>query len=234
MTLSIVIPAKNEEKYLPELLKSIKKQTFQGYEIIVADNESVDRTVEIARSYNCKIIKGGLPGRARNLGVKAAKGEIILFLDADTELESDDFLKSALEEFELKKLGIAVPLAYVRGNRLDKLYYAFWNFLVRIFQDISPLAGGWCVFTKKKLHDAIKGFNEEISLGEDSDYAKRAAKFGKFGIIHSVKAKVSPRRFQKEGHLKVALQVLASGLYWAFRGKIDRKNRFGYKFDIYK
>ena len=86
MKLSIVIPAKNEEKYLPKLLASVKKQSFKDYEIIVADNNSKDKTKEIAKSYGCKIVKGGLPGKGRNAGAKIAKGEIILFLDADVIL----------------------------------------------------------------------------------------------------------------------------------------------------
>lgn len=100
MLLSIVIPAKNEEKYLPVLLKSIKWQNFpkSDCEIIVADNHSTDRTRDIAKKYNCRITKGGLPGRGRNLGAKAAKGEILLFLDADTKLPEKNFLKNALAE----------------------------------------------------------------------------------------------------------------------------------------
>ena len=61
MKLSIIIPTYNEEKYLPELLKSIKEQNFSSYEIIVADNDSNDNTVKIAESYGCKVVSGGLP-----------------------------------------------------------------------------------------------------------------------------------------------------------------------------
>lgn len=84
--LSIVIPAKNEEIYLPKLLKSIKKQNFCDYEIIVADADSIDRTKEIAQKYRAKVVKGGMPGRGRNAGAKVAKGEVLLFLDADVLL----------------------------------------------------------------------------------------------------------------------------------------------------
>lgn len=234
MLLSIIIPAKNEEKYLPELLESIRRQRFPkiDYEIIVADNNSKDKTREIAKRYGCKIAKGGFPGPGRNLGAKAAKGEILLFLDSDTKLFKRDFLKNCLSEFKKRRLDIAVPRAYVRGTKTDKLFFEFWNSLVEASQFISPFAGGWCVFATKKIHDRIKGFDEKITLGEDSDYVKRAAKFGRFRMLESAKILVSPRRFKKEGHLKVALQSIGTGLYWAMLGR-DKNNMFNYKFDIY-
>jgi len=238
MMLSIIIPTKNEEEYLPKLLESIKKQTFKDYEIIVADNKSTDKTRKIAIKYKCKIVRGGLPGKARNRGAKVARGDILLFLDADTELKSKDFLDKAIKEFEKRKLDLAAPLMYLKGNKLDKLYFDFWNRLTELFQySLTPFAGGWCIFIKKDLHDRIKGFDEKIILGEDSDYAQRAIKSNlfkvKFKVLKSVKIQVSPRRLRKEGHLKVAAQGIGTGFHWALLGK-DRKNKFGYKFDIYK
>ena len=83
MYLSIIIPTLNEENYLPLLLESIKKQNFKSYEIIVADAGSTDRTIEIAKNHGCKITSGGLPAKARNQGAKIAKGDLLLFSDAD-------------------------------------------------------------------------------------------------------------------------------------------------------
>lgn len=234
MLLSIIIPTKNEEKYLPELLKSIRRQNFpkSDYEIIVADNKSTDNTLKIAEKYKCRITQGGLPGPGRNFGAKIAKGKILLFLDSDTKLVEKNFLKKSLKEFESRQLDIAVPKAYVKGTKTDKLFFEFWNNLVEASQFISPFAGGWCIFAAKKVHDKIKGFDEKITLGEDSDYAKRAAKLGKFRMLKAVGIQVSPRRFKKEGHVKVALQSIGTGLYWAMLGR-DRKNIFNYEFDIY-
>ncbi|MBU3925026.1 glycosyltransferase, partial [Patescibacteria group bacterium] len=234
MLISIIIPVKNEENYLPELLKSVRRQKFPAcdYEIIVADNKSKDKTREIAKEYKCRIVKGGLPGAGRNFGAKAAKGEILLFLDADTRLLTKNFLKKSIDEFSRRRLDIAVPEAYVKGKKMDKLFFELWNHLVDISQYLMPYAGGWCIFASKKIHDKIKGFDENITLGEDSDYAQRASKAGKFRMLKSVKIQVSPRRFKKEGYLKVAFQAIGTGLHWAVLGK-DKKNIFNYNFDIY-
>lgn len=230
--LSIIIPTKNEEKYLPILLKSIKKQTFQDYEIIVADNSSDDKTLVIAKQYNCILTQGGMPSSGRNFGAESAKGELLLFLDSDTELKDNSFLELLLEEFSDRKIDIAVPISFSNGNILDRIFYGFWNCFVIIFQYLSPFAGGWCILVTKDLHNKIKGFDEKIVLGEDSDYAKRASRIGNFRVLRSSKIKVSPRRFEKEGHLKIIIQIIWTGLLWIVKGR-DRKNKADYQFDIY-
>ncbi len=118
--LSIVIPTKNEERYLPRLLASIKRQSFSDYEIIVADNGSSDSTRAVAESFGCKVTGGGLPGEGRNRGAAAARGDVVLFLDADTELVDADFLESALREFKERGLSMGVPIAITEGNFLDR------------------------------------------------------------------------------------------------------------------
>ena len=75
--LSIIIPTLNEEKYLPKLLDSIVKQSYKDYEIIIADNNSKDKTRSIARSYGCRLTKGGMPAVARNNGAKIARGKLL-------------------------------------------------------------------------------------------------------------------------------------------------------------
>lgn len=107
MKISIIIPTYNEEEFLPDLLKSIKRQDFKDLEVIIADANSTDKTVEIAKSYMCKVVPGGLPAVGRNNGAKVAKGEILLFLDADSVL-TNNYITSTIEEFELHNLGIAI------------------------------------------------------------------------------------------------------------------------------
>jgi len=231
--LSIIIPTKNEEKYLPKLLESIRQQTFSDYEIIVADNDSQDRTRAIATTYNCKIVQGGLPAAGRNSGAAAASGDILLFLDADTELSDEYFLKGGLEEFTSRNLSMGVPIAITEGNYLDHLFFRWWNFFAASSQFVKPLAGGWCIFVKRELHQKLGGFDEKIMLGEDSDYAQRGIKFGKFRFMRSIKIKVSPRRLKKEGYLKVLSQDVGLWIYLMTHGKMDEKNIFHYEFDIY-
>lgn len=225
--ISIIIPAYNEEKYLPKLLKCIKHQTYKDYEIIVSDADSTDKTAQIAKQYGCKIVKGGLPAIGRNKGAKSAKGSILLFLDADAQFDKD-FLKNMFSEFKERKLDIAGCYIYPLGkNIVDKTFFGIFNFWTFVTQFIYPNASGSGIVCKKWLHKKISGFDETIKLSEDMDYARRAGNHGKFGIIKSAKSFVAMRRFEKEGRLKVGLKLFLSAIYRIIFGEI-RSDIFRY------
>lgn len=88
---SIIVPVYNVENYIRECLESIKNQTYKDYEVIIVNDGTKDNSIEIAKEYPFKIINQKNQGLsvARNTGVKHAKGEYILFLDADDYLEKD-------------------------------------------------------------------------------------------------------------------------------------------------
>ena len=81
--LTIVIPTKNEETYLPRLLASISKQTLAPAQVIVADAQSTDATRQIALAHGVRVVEGGMISCGRNAGARQAKTDFILFLDAD-------------------------------------------------------------------------------------------------------------------------------------------------------
>src|SRR5579864_2007469 len=83
-----IITTKNEESRIENCLKSISNQTYKPVEIIVVDNNSTDRTKEIAKKHTGKIYdKGPERSAQRNYGSKMAKGKFLLFLDADMQLQ---------------------------------------------------------------------------------------------------------------------------------------------------
>lgn len=226
--LSIIIPTLNEEKYLPLLLKEIKKQNFDGGEVIVADAGSVDKTVEIAKSFGCKVVPGGLPAKGRNEGAKIAQGDIFLFMDADNIYLPENFLKNLLEEFEKRKLDVASFPIYPNGNGFDKFAYKIYNSFVQLIQRFSAYATN-SVLVRKNIHQKIGGFDEEIKIAEDHFYAKTARNFGKFGFIKTQPVLTSTRRFEKDGRLKTYLKYLIAGIYMFFFGPI-KKDIFKYRF----
>ncbi len=225
--LSIIIPTWNEEKYLPKLLECIKKQTYKDYEIIVADGGSEDRTRHIAERYGCRIVTGGVPAVGRNNGAKAAKGEIFVFFDADV-LFGPNFLKNVLNEFKERNLDVAGCLINPITNiPVDRFFFKIYNILIFSIQLFYPNAAGCSIFCKRPLYKKMKGFDETIKLGEDLDYVNRCAKHGKFRIIKSEKVRLSMRRFDNEGRLKVAFRHLLSALYRIVFGQI-REDIFKY------
>lgn len=82
---SIIIPVYNVEKYLKKCLDSVKNQTFKDYEVLVVDDGSTDKSKEIAKKYNLTLIESDHVGvsSARNMAIKKAKGEYLVFLDSD-------------------------------------------------------------------------------------------------------------------------------------------------------
>lgn len=225
--ISIIIPTYNEEKYLPKLLKSIRLQKFKDYEIIVADHNSRDKTVSIAKKYNCQVVKGGRPARARNNGAKIAKGEYLLFLDADVILPRN-FLAKVLDEFKKKKIEIAPTLQKPLSEiEMDKTLYEIHNYLLKNFLPIYLLTVGVAILVTKKLHKKISGFNESLNLNEDNDYGMRARRVAKYGAITGTYVLVSMRRLDKQGRFKSAQVAMEQNFYdiLKFIG-IDKKVKY--------
>jgi len=225
--LSIIIPTLNEEDYLPSLLESIKKQDFIDYEIIVADGGSEDRTIEIAKNYGCKITLGGSPAKGRNEGAKNAKGDLFLFVDADSIL-SPHLLAELIKEFEKRKLDLVSFPVYPQGNIIDKICYGIYNLWAWISQKFLPHATQ-TVLVKREIHQKIGGFDEEIKIGEDHAYARSGARFGKFGFLSIPPLLTSARRLEREGRLKTYLIYLLAGLHMFFLGNV-KSDIFKYRF----
>ena len=218
--ISIIIPTYNEEKYLPRLLNCIKNQNYEDYEIIVADANSKDKTRQIAKKYDCRIVKGGMPAVGRNNGAKVAKGNILLFLDADSIIQ-EDFIKNALDDISKRKLDVAGSYLYPQsGKFIDIIFLEIFNLWIFMTQFFYPNACGSGIFCKKALHEKVKGFDKTIRLSEDMDYARRCGKYEKFRIIKNSKLIYSMRRYYKEGRFRVGLKLFLSALYRLFFGEI--------------
>lgn len=236
--LSIIIPTLNEEKYLPFLLNSIKEQNFKDYEIILSDAGSEDRTVEIAKSYGCRVVKGGLPAKGRNQGARAAAGDLLLFLDSDTWLP-EDFLNRALQEFNERGLDVAgcglepIPEEWMPRFLFPKFgYNLFYNWPTRFLEGVFPYAASFFL-VKREINERLGGFDETIKISEDHSYVRRASKIGKFGILKFSKLPLFLRRFQKEGIMKTGLKYIFCNLFNISLGDV-RTDIFRYNFGQYK
>jgi len=185
-SVSIIIPARNEEKSLPILLASLKDQDFIPAEIIVVIDRSEDRTKEIAESAGVTIIQSeplpkGWVGKtwACHQGSQAAKGNILIFLDADTYIEKDGLHK--IIETYLRRDGVVSIQPYHKTKKLYEQLSAFFNIIgmgamgtFTIFGNLLKPIGlyGPCVVMRKKHyldiggHAVVKGeVVEDLALG---------------------------------------------------------------------
>jgi glycosyltransferase involved in cell wall biosynthesis len=177
---SIIVPAFNEEDYLPNCLKSIKNQTYQNIEIIVADNLSTDKTPKIAKEFGAKLVRVKQKNASvvRNEGAKSASSKILFFIDADCILEN------FYVEKMVKELSDKVVLSHGGICCYDSEFHNFlWTFN-RWFKPHVYTSGrnGACLW--KKTFWEIGGYNENLNplegYREDLDLGKRILK--KFGL----------------------------------------------------
>ena len=193
--ISIIIPTYNELKVLLDCLKSLEKQDYSDFEVILVDDGSIDNTQELASDFKSKKYrliflkqnhKG--PGAARNLGASKAKGDILVFVDADMTFDKD-FLKNLVKPIEQKK---------AKGTFSKEEYVSNWE---NIWARCWNINEGW---EAKKRHpknypskqkvfrailksefEKVKGFtpggyNDDWSLSEKLDYEAEIAKNAKF------------------------------------------------------
>lgn len=195
--ISVIIPALNEEKYISKCIEGIKSQTFRNYEVIIVDGKSSDKTIEVIKKIsNFKVIisdKRNAPYQ-RNLGAKYAKGDFLIFTDADTVLSPNAF-------YEINKLLKENP--NVAGGSITGIFEPI-DFKVRLLNCINPLVQktltltyAYCIFVRKNIFESINGFRNCVC--EDSELGERIKKYGKVKILSNCTYVSSSRRFKKIG-----------------------------------
>ena len=207
MKLTVIIPAFNEECYLPSTLDSIqtavahlRAHSKAEIDIIVVDNNSEDGTAAVAQSKGAKAVHEAVQGiaRARNAGVGHADGDLLVFVDADVL-----FPPTLLEEIHAAMsdpacVGGAVDVEYRPKRRSMRGYLRAWRLLSRL----TGMAQGATQFCHKSVFDEVGGYDEKVWIGEDADFfwaltklAKRTGRTVRF--IEEPRVHASSRRFDK-------------------------------------
>jgi glycosyltransferase involved in cell wall biosynthesis len=203
--------------------------------MIVSDGDSTDRTQAVARDYGCRVISSGekrCPAHQRNKGAELAKGEVLLFLDADTRLP-DGFLRNTYAEFKNRGLDAAgFYLKFDSPRFLYKIYNAVYRLLCFCGQYFQPASVGVGIMVRTEFHRRINGFDETVFLGEDYDYTTRISRLGRFRMLNSGLIYFSPRRLEKEGAARVIRKWVKATAYFILKGPI-RKKIVEYEFGNY-
>jgi len=225
--ISVIIPAYNEERYLPETLKRIRQALSvltSPSELIVVDNESDDETKRIAESFGARLFleKEHNISRVRNTGARNSGGDVLVFVDADTlipELLLQEIVARMKDE---KCFGGAVSVAYETSRRRwIKFYLLGWKFWEKVFNAKQ----GATQFCRREAFTELGGYDESIYLGEDVEFYWRLSKLAKrkqgfLLFIENLKVTTSARRFDKMSWWKTILLTnpLLIRLAWKRKG----------------
>jgi len=234
---SIVIPTLNEEKFLPKLLESLGKQTFKNFEVIVVDGKSEDQTVAVAREFldkanrinktnRMKILTSSKRnvGYQRNLGARQAKGDYLVFFDADVTVEQN-FLKKVYQHIKKEEsLLMTTWLLPDSHETIDELFVLLTNYAIELARYTKKaILPGFNIVVERNTFWAIGGFDERIKHAEDIDFAQKARKKGLSPrFLKEPLLTISLRRFRREGRIEVLRKYSKSLTYLLFKGPITR------------
>lgn len=211
LRLSLVVPAYNEEKYLGGCLKSaLANSAGNFFEIIVVNNNSTDGTQAVAETTpGVKVVletKQGLTS-ARQGGYRAATGDILAYVDADS-LPPAGWAARVIREFSADPnlALLSGPYYYYDIPWWQKFLVRAWYFAaLPVYWSTGYMATGGNFAIRKSVLDKMGGFDENIEFyGEDTDIARRAHRFGQVKFSLTFVMPTSGRRFSGQGYFKTA------------------------------
>ena len=239
-SVSVVIPSYNDASYIDRLLLALTKQEYDNFDVIVSDANSKDNVLEVINDFKSKLDLKLIqsppagPGVGRNVGAAEARGEWLLFLDADDDIDDPEFISILVQEASKRGWDTATAkVKHTDANWLEQFGSTMnYRYIKLLAHTKHPVAPGWCILTKRAVFEEKGGFNPDIRFGEDYDYVIRASDHG-FGFVEGTYYYVDLRRSREEG-IKFALKGIGNEIYrHTHRYKI-KKNRIRYDFGTHQ
>lgn len=213
---SIIIPTYQEEKILEQVLTLYTPELQEKYkfELIISDGGSTDNTIAIAKKHTNKIaihqkqVRQTI-GEGRNKGADLAKGNILIFINADTYPADFDTFFNAVEKLKVsptEQIALSCRCRAIPEEEqfIDRLFYAIHNPILKVGTKMGFGYGrGECQVIKKFAFEEVHGYDENLHAGEDFDLYGRLTKFGKIKWDDDLFVYESTRRWRKFGYAKV-------------------------------
>jgi glycosyltransferase involved in cell wall biosynthesis len=217
--ITIVIPTKNEEKYIEKTLEQI---TFQygssGIKVIIADNNSTDRTVELSTMFanrnhiDLEVVEGGLPSVGRNKGAGVVKTPYILFLDADITFTKRTAIQTAFRKIMKNEYWVVSTTPKYSGELDFKALIMFWvsKYITIFLSKTYPFSIGSFTLVRKNIFHQIGGYDERAIQSEDWLFSKQILT-NKFGLICGLITQDN-RRFKRFGYMNMVKMTIKNWL----------------------
>ncbi|MCL5435634.1 MAG: glycosyltransferase [Patescibacteria group bacterium] len=239
--ISFIIPAKNEERYIADCLRSISQQKIgEPFEIIVVDNKSSDATVKVVeRGFpQVKVVEQSEVGTnpARQKGFEASAGDILIFLDADVRLPAG-WTERVTTKLRSKPAYVAISGPYLFYDFpgylkiLSWLYYRIvattWQFVAtRLLRLPSFVIGGNMVIKRQALTQ-VGGFDTSLKFyGDDTDTGRRLLKVGTVLFNPRYEVYTSARRFKKAGVFRTTIVYLQNYFSLIYKKRVLDKSEY--------
>ena len=216
MKLSVVIPAFNEaaciEQCLASVAAALQANVGDGLEseVIVVDNNSTDNTAELARNAGARVVFEPVNhiAKARNAGGRAASGDWLLFLDADTLLPTETLADALAVMRSGKAVGGGSTIDYGKLPLVSSMFVLVCNTVVRV----ARMTPGCFIFCRADAFRGVGGFDERYFAGEDGELGKALKRWGRkrglaLKILHRHPPRTSDRKFRQYGLRKIFVAV---------------------------
>jgi glycosyltransferase involved in cell wall biosynthesis len=203
VTISIIVPAYNEEKLIERSLRSIRRaataflEAGWEHEIIVCDNNSSDRTSEFAKAQGVRVVFEPINqiSRARNAGAAASDGQWLVFVDADSFPSTELFKEMAAQIGSGRCIGGGATVELDQPDRRAVGFICLWNCLSRWLRWMA----GSLIFCEARAFWKLGGFSRELFVAEEIDFSKRLNELAKSReqlvvILHRHPLKTSARK----------------------------------------
>jgi glycosyltransferase involved in cell wall biosynthesis len=217
--ITIVVPCKNEEKYIHHLLDSLREQCIDDVRVIIADC-STDNTRQVikdnSQGLNVEVIEGGPVSVAKNNGAKLVTTPYILFIDSDVRFFKPTVIRDAVREMELNGLDlVGLNIKCYDNNVVAQIGFTIFNVINNVLKYFSPFAVGAFMLTRRDRFEEYGGFPEKLATSEDF-ILSRQYEPKKFKIMNHHFGQDS-RRFKKMGYFGMAQYLI--------KNFVNRNNR---------
>ena len=224
---SIIIPTLNESGFLQRTLNNLTLLNPPPKEIIVVDGGSKDNTCKIAREAGVTLLVSRLAGRSiqMNLGAKAATGELLCFLHADT-IVPDDLITIIDKTLADPTIAGGGFISLMGGQERTRWGFSLHNYLKTyygplifrphlFFKGLRILFGDQAMFCRRSDFWDCGGFDPELPIMEDADLCLKLFDYGRIYMVNRI-VQSSDRRVAKLGWFKANLVYFYVGFLWAF------------------
>jgi glycosyltransferase involved in cell wall biosynthesis len=227
--ISFVIPAYNEERLLPSTLQALHaaaRATGVGYELIVANDGSTDRTAAIAAAHHARVVAvaNRQIAATRNAGGRAARGEWLIFVDADT-IVSEPVLRAAIAALRAGAVGGGAAVRFY--GRVPPYARRLLPLMTWVFRTVG-IAAGCFLFCTRRGFEAVGGFDETFYAAEEVVMSRALQRHGRFVVVREAVA-TSARKLRAYSWRDILR--LSAALVWSGRRALRTRRQLAYWYE---